>query len=164
MFTATVLDGGRRDGVAGAMIRVLSLVSILFLAGCSTLSGSSLQVAGVGTVSLAILDIADAPAPAEATLSEAFGDSASAHGIDFSEDVGTVGIHGYLSFAPSSVGTLVVYVFDFVDQAGNRLVRASGQANSPLSPSNPWDVIDSALATTIVNDALDTFEAWAADN
>lgn len=146
------------------MIRVIALVSVLFLAGCSTLGGSSLRIDGLGSVSLAIADIPDAPSGAESRLSEAFDSSTSERGIDFSQDTGNVGIYGYISFAPSSVGTLVVYVFDFVDQAGNRLFRMSGQASSQLSPTDPWEVIDPALASTIVDDALDAFENWAAVN
>ncbi len=146
------------------MIRVIALVSVLFLAGCSTLGGSSVQVAGIGSVSLSIVDIPDAPAVAETQFSQAFDSGTSDRGIAFSHDTGNVGIYGYISFAPSSVGTLVVYVFDFVDQAGNRLFRMSGQATSPSSPADPWEVIDPALAATIVDDALDAFEDWAAVN
>ena len=148
------------------MIRVLALIPVLLLAGCLVVDDRPpLQIAGVGQVSLSFLPVFDVPDDVEDALDEAFDDEAFIRGIDFDPSVGgTVGISSYVSVVASGSGTLVIYVFDFADRAGNRLLRVGGQMSSPKSPDNPWEVLDYDLARDIAEEVLGEFEDWLEQN
>lgn len=150
------------------MTRIISLLSILLLAGCSTLAdGSSLPagLAGPGSLSLSYVDTPDAPERVQSGLRSSFVSEAAQRGIAFDPSSnGTVRIFGYVSFAASAAGTLTIFVFDFADEAGNRLLRMSGQFNSLQSPSDPWSVVDDDAILAMTNQALDELEAWMAEN
>lgn len=149
------------------MIRVLSLVSAILLAGCTTVAMEPApppQVAGIGIVSLSFLGMDDVPEHVEELFEEAFDHRAFFHRIDFERRNGTVGIVGYMSVVSSGAGTLVVYVFDFVDRAGNRLLRVGGREITTAAPENPWDVITEDFAEDLAEEALDEFDDWLDDN
>jgi len=86
-------------------------------------------------------------------------------GIAFDPNLGgTVRITGYVSFVASTAGTLTIFVFDFADQTGNRLLRMSGQFNSLQSPADPWAVVDDDAILAMASQALEEFVTWSAEN
>ena len=151
-----------------ALTRIVSLLSILLLAGCSTLAGGNslpAGLAGAGSLSLSYIDTPDAPERVQSGLRSAFLSESAQRGIVFDPSLnGTVRIFGYVSFAASTAGTLTIFVFDFADEAGNRLLRMSGQFNSLQSPADPWAVVDDNAILAMTSQALDEFEAWLAEN
>ncbi len=149
------------------MIRVLALISIFLLAGCTTTgpAATSAAVANTGSVSLSLADLPDTPDRVQDAFSSAFAIEASAHGIQFDPGAGgTVIARGYLSVAGSASGTLLIYVFDFEDGNGNRLTRIGGQTSSEAASPDPWDAIDSTLVDGVVTHVLDEFRRWLDDN
>ena len=150
------------------MARIISLVSILLLAGCASLGdGTSppAQLTGLGPMSLSYVDTPDAPERVQSGLQGAFMSEAVQRGIAFDPSLGgTVRITGYVSFVASTAGTLTIFVFDFADQTGNRLLRMSGQFNSLQSPADPWAVVDDDAILAMASQALEEFVTWSAEN
>lgn len=149
------------------MIRVLALISVLLLAGCTTTGtpASPIAVANVGSVSLSFADLPDAPSRVRDAFASAFASEAPQHGIPFDAGTGgTVIARGYLSVAGSASGTLLIYVFDFEDSSGNRLTRIGGQMSSEAAAPDPWDAVDSTLVEGVVTHVLDEFRSWLDDN
>ncbi len=149
------------------MIRVISLIAVILLAGCTTtMQGPATpQIAGIGSVSLSMYDFPDAPNRVQDTFYSTFATAAPLRGIAFNPGLdGTVRVRGYLSVAGSASGTLLIYVFDFEDSAGNRLTRIGGQTSTHSAPNDPWDAVDYTLARGVVDDVLDQFRAWIDDN
>jgi len=153
--------------MALAVIRVLALFSLILLAGCTAtgMTATPIVIANVGPVSLSFADFPDAPNRVQDNFYSTFAVDAPIRGIPFDPgDSGTVVARGYLSVAGSASGTLLIYVFDFVDQDGNRLTRVGGQMSSPQAPEDPWDAVDNALIEGVVSHVLDEFRSWLDDN
>ena len=149
------------------MIRVFALFSLILLAGCATtgMTAAPIAVANVGPVSLSFGDLPDTPNAVQDTFDSAFGVEAPLHGIPFDAgDSGTVIVQGYLSVAGSASGTLLIYVFDFVDRDGNRLTRIGGQMSTEEAPTDPWDAVDYALVQAVAARVLGEFRVWLDDN
>ena len=120
------------------MIRVLALLSLILLAGCTAtgMTATPIVIANVGPVSLSFADFPDAPNRVQDNFYSTFAVDAPIRGIPFDPgDSGTVIARGYLSVAGSASGTLLIYVFDFVDQDGNRLTRVGGQMSTQQAPN-----------------------------
>ncbi len=155
-------------GVVPAMIHVLSLLSMMMLAGCTltiTASEPTPQPIIADEISLSFHDMPDVPAWVEELFDTTFDNRAWVRGIPFEPGhLGTIGIYGYLSVVAGGAGTLIIYVFEFEDDFGRRLLRVGGQVTSFAVPADPWDAVGFALAVRIVDDVLDQFEDWLAEN
>lgn len=149
------------------MIRVLALFSVLLLAGCATTGNDAAPyaVADIGPVSLSLADLPDTPSRVESAFYSAFATEAPRRGVPFAPGTsGTIIVRGYLSVAGSASGTLLIYVFDFEDKDGNRLIRIGGQASSQTATTDPWEAVDNALIGGVVTRVLDDFRRWLDDN
>jgi hypothetical protein len=149
------------------MIRALFLVSVLALAGCVTTGESRPpppQIAGIGEVRISAPELPGAPQSVADLFDDEFDWETLTRHIPYGSAGNTMDLVGYLSVVSSNSGTLVIYVFDFRDMSGNRLLRVGGQTTSAASPENPWDVVDRQMVQYIVDRVFQDFDQWLADN
>jgi hypothetical protein len=69
-------------------------------------------------------------------------------------------IKGYLSAIGDSRGTLLVYVWDVYDSAGNPLHRISGQETAAGSVADPWSGISSGNVDAAARETIDKLADW----
>lgn len=73
----------------------------------------------------------------------------------------THALKGYFSLLNESGQLKVVYVFDVLDGAGNRLHRIQGlEATPSTSASASWESVPAAVMETIADKTIDDFVAW----
>lgn len=71
-------------------------------------------------------------------------------------------LKGYFSVLGEGPATTVIYVFDVLDPAGNRLHRIQGQeVASGSNPADPWSSVPATLMETIADKAMTEFAAWS---
>ena len=74
-------------------------------------------------------------------------------------------LKGYFSVLGEGAATTVIYVFDVLDPAGNRLHRIQGQeVASGSNPADPWSSVPATLMETIADKAMTEFNAWSSGN
>lgn len=69
-------------------------------------------------------------------------------------------VWGYLSAVGGDVGTNVTYVWDILDQAGNRVLRFSGIETAAAASGDPWDQVDSSVLDAIAARTVEDVYAW----
>lgn len=150
------------------MIRIAALLSAILLTGCVTSATSDVanqSVAERANISLSFDDVGDAPNRVQDAFYVAFGDVAFLADIPFDPGVdGTYSVQGFLSVVGSESGTLLIYVFEFDNRVGQRVVRVSGQVSSRATPEDPWDIVDYDMARSLAEEAIDEFEDWLREN
>lgn len=72
----------------------------------------------------------------------------------------TYHVWGYLSAVGGDVGTNVTYVWDILDQAGNRVLRFSGIEITGAADADPWASVDSGTLDTIAARTVEDVYAW----
>ena len=71
-------------------------------------------------------------------------------------------LKGYFSVLGEGSSTTVIYVFDVLDPAGNRLHRIQGQEVATGSnAADPWASVPAPLMETIADKAMTEFAAWS---
>lgn len=72
-------------------------------------------------------------------------------------------LKGYFSLLNESGRITVLYVFDVIDPAGNRLHRISGQEVTRSTAANAsWESVPAALMEKIAERTMDEFAVWRA--
>jgi hypothetical protein len=150
------------------IVRALRLAPLVFLAGCVATAGSypaaPPQVASIGEVELSLEEMDDVPVDAQILIVDEFDHEAFTRRIKFDAPNPSIEIKGYVTVVASGAGTLFIYVFDFEDRSGRRLLRVGGRVSTPETPADPWAAFDRHLADQIVDHVFDEFDAWLAEN
>ncbi|MBC8129092.1 MAG: hypothetical protein H7Y08_02075 [Rhizobiaceae bacterium] len=106
------------------------------------------------------LPVVGAPPQKVGLLSDALGRSAAESGVAILPSGGSVAprrLKGYLSALSEGPETVVVYVWDVVDPAGNRVNRIQGQHRVAATAADPWDAVDAAALAAIAEETIDAF-------
>jgi hypothetical protein len=164
----------------GGLPIALVIVGGLLLCACST---ASLPQPGSGAPTLGPMAAAEmkaapvkgdsarfaftringAPGDLLTTLSESLNKEAKArHLTVVPEDdaTATYKIKGYVSAVGGPTGTLLVYVFDVLDNRGVRIHRISGQERGGGAGSDPWGGIRDITVKSAAQHAVDDLAAW----
>ncbi|MQY49666.1 hypothetical protein GAO09_26930 [Rhizobiales bacterium RZME27] len=109
------------------------------------------------------LPIIGAPVQAVTPLSRQLGMRARAAGLTIKPSGDASSEHilkGYLSAFPDGGSITVVYVWDVLDSAGNRLNRIQGQQKVPGGGNDPWASVPAATMETIAGETIDAYMEW----
>ena len=72
-------------------------------------------------------------------------------------------VKGYFSVLPEDRETTVIYVWDVIDIAGNRVHRIQGQVISPgAEAAAPWGNVPAATMEGIADTTMDELSSWFA--
>lgn len=146
------------------MIRVLSLVCALVLAGCATAPPGTTTAAAAAASGPTVLvsHVEGVPAGLTATFTSAYANAVSARGYRVVTAAAGYTLRTYLSVVGSTAGTLLIYVTDVTNAIGVRVTRISGQANSSQVATDPWQVVADGLIGQAVTRTIDQFTAYLA--
>lgn len=160
---------------------ILSLATALLAAACANnttppakISGTNAPTRGVEVstpptvapdkISYAFEPFTGAPGNIADELSGYLGTEARSQGLTLVRRVGapaTYRINGYLSATGDSSSITVFYVFDVVDNAGNRVHRIVGQESAPGSAGDPWSGVDADTLRRTAQRTIASLRAWA---
>ena len=82
------------------------------------------------------------------------------HLVRRSDATATYHVWGYLSAVGGDVGTNVTYVWDILDQSGNRVLRFSGIEITGAADADPWASVDGSTLDTIAARTVEDVYAW----
>ncbi len=82
------------------------------------------------------------------------------HLVRRADATATYHVWGYLSAVGGDVGTNVTYVWDILDQTGNRVLRFSGIEITGAADADPWASVDSTTLDTIAARTVEDVYAW----
>jgi hypothetical protein len=151
-----------------AVVRVLSIIVALVLAGCATAPTVSTTLpppaaAGSGPTIL-VGPVEGAPSGFTPTFTAAYTNAVTARGYAVVAAGATYTFRTYLSVIGSTAGTLLVYVTDVTNAIGVRVTRITGQATSAVVANDPWQVVAVSLIGQAVSRTVDQFAAYLAGN
>ena len=118
-------------------------------------------VAGGDTIRF--LPIIGAPVEAVTPLSRQLAVAARSSGLTIrpSGDVSTEHIlKGYFSALTDDGKVTIVYVWDVLDNAGERLHRMQGQETLPAKGDDPWAAIPPSVMQTVADKTISGYLAW----
>lgn len=107
-----------------------------------------------------------APIEAVTPLSRQLAAEARKRGIAIhpaSEPGGDHILKGYLSAFNDGTRTSVIFVWDVLDPAGNRLHRIQGQESVPGAADEPWSSVPAATMERVATRVFDDYQAWLAE-
>lgn len=107
--------------------------------------------------------IVGAPIEAATPLSRRLSTQAKSQGITLNTSTDTDTSHtikGYFSALSEGNQTIVVYVWDVLDGAGNRVHRIQGQQKVSGSAADPWSVVPAAAMETIADTTMQQYANW----
>jgi len=113
------------------------------------------------------LPIIGAPVEAVTPLSKQLGNEARSHGLTIKSASDTSSQHilkGYFSALKDGEKTTVVYVWDVLDSAGNRLHRIQGQDTVDATAANLWSVVPPQTMQAIATRTIAEYLNWRAKN
>ena len=150
------------------MVRVLSLVLALVLAGCASVptvstTATPAPVPASGPTIL-VAPVEGAPLDRTPTYTAAFSNAVAARGYSVVTAGAAYTVRTYLSVVGSTAGTLLIYVTDVNNSIGVRVTRITGQATSSLVAIDPWQVVSDGLIGQAVGRTMDQFVAYLAGN
>ncbi|MBS1165294.1 MAG: hypothetical protein H6R00_1319 [Proteobacteria bacterium] len=82
------------------------------------------------------------------------------HLVRRTDTTATYHVWGYLSAVGGDVGTNVTYVWDILDQSGNRVLRFSGIEITGGANDDPWQGVDGSVLDTIAARTVEDVYAW----
>lgn len=165
--------------------RLAPLMMAGALAGCSS-TGSGLDVTGLdpaaadpavsalapaetpqvaaapGAPSVRFAPVVGATVEASEPLSRQLAARARERGIGVSRDSADYELKGYFSAISENGSTTVIYVWDVLDGAGNRVHRIQGQQRAPGGAADGWSSVDAATMQAIADRTIDELSAWSA--
>lgn len=112
------------------------------------------------SASVQFLPVVGAPPEKVAMLSEALSRSAAQKGVTIlpsGSGTAPLRLKGYLSALGEGRETIVVYVWDVVDETGNRVSRIQGQERVSGNAADPWDSVGEAPLAAIAGRTIDEF-------
>lgn len=111
----------------------------------------------------AFAKITGAPGDLLTVLSDSLNKEAKARKLNIvpeDDTTATYRVRGYVSAVGGPSGTLLVYVFDVLDNRGVRIHRISGQQLGAGASSDPWGGIKETTVKTAAEHAIDDLAAW----
>lgn len=82
------------------------------------------------------------------------------HLVRRTEPTASYHVWGYLSAVGGDVGTNVTYVWDVIDQSGNRVLRFTGIEITGAAKEDPWESVDGTTIDTIAARTVEDVYAW----
>ena len=125
-----------------------------------SIAGQAVDEAGV---TFAFEPFTGAPGNIADELSEYIGREARKQNITLVRRVGaaaTYRVNGYLAATGQPSNGTVFYVFDIVDNNGQRLKRISGTETTGGASGDPWQSVSSSTLSRIATRSLVEIEAW----
>lgn len=125
------------------------------------------QTATLKPGKLFIAPIIGAPVNVVAPLTHRINDDAKAKGIELAgnnDPSAAYVMKGYFSALSENNQTTVLYVWDVLDAAGNRLHRIQGQEKVPGAAADSWSVVPASAMQTIADRTIQEYSAWLAAN
>jgi hypothetical protein len=119
----------------------------------------------VAGVRIEIAPIVGPAVDATAPLTAGIAEQAGKRGIGIANGTEAAATHvlkGYFSAISEGRDTIVIYVWDVLDPAGNRLHRIQGQEKTPARGGEGWSSVPPALMQAIADRTIDQFVAWLA--
>lgn len=123
------------------------------------------QVAAISSnARVQIAPIVGASVEAAGPLSERISAKAKERGIKLAGGDGsaTLVLKGYFSAITEAKETTVIYVWDVLDPAGNRLHRIQGQQKTPAANAEGWASVSTPTMQAIADQTVDQLAAWLA--
>ncbi|MGV1756001.1 hypothetical protein ACQZ6F_09200 [Rhizobium sp. A22-96] len=119
--------------------------------------------AATGGNSIRFLPIIGAPVQAVTPLSRQLGADARSLGLTIkssSDASASYILKGYLSAFEDGPQISVTYVWDVLDNAGNRVHRIQGAESAPLKRGDPWTAVPPAVMQKIATKTMSEFNSW----
>jgi hypothetical protein len=126
-------------------------------------AAASPAIATAGSGGIRFLPIIGAPVQAVTPLSKQLGASARAEGLAIKSSTDTTSDHilkGYFSALNDGGKTTVVYVWDVLDDSGNRLHRIQGQDTVAGTAADPWSAVPPETMQAIATKTIDAYLEW----
>jgi hypothetical protein len=123
--------------------------------------GQTAAIASMARVKFA--PIVGATVEAATPLTERIGIKARERGIQLAGSADPSATHvlkGYFSAITEGNKTTVIYVWDVLDPAGNRLHRIQGQVQAPAGRREGWASVSSKTMQDIADQTIDQLAAW----
>ncbi|GLS32124.1 hypothetical protein SAMN04488498_10669 [Mesorhizobium albiziae] len=121
------------------------------------------QVAAIDSnARIQIAPIVGATVEAAGPLSERIAARAKERGIKLAggDGTATLVLKGYFSAITEARETTVIYVWDVLDTAGNRLHRIQGQQKAPARRGEGWASVSAPTMQGIADQTVDQLAAW----
>lgn len=113
------------------------------------------------------LPIIGAPVSAVTPLSRELGSAARSSGLTIlpsaDENASNI-LKGYLSAFEDGDNVNIVYVWDILDSAGNRLHRLQGQQSAPKDGNDPWASASTEVMQEIARKTIADYSQWKNDH
>lgn len=124
------------------------------------------QLAAVaGTRPIAFLPVSNAPQSAVTQLAKSIRSAASNNGVAVVASVqqgAQYQVKGYFSALEDGSGTLLVYVWDVLDQNNKRVYRINGQEQTSSRSSDPWASVSSSMLDRVAQNTVAQLKTWLA--
>ncbi|MGH6763437.1 MAG: hypothetical protein ACRECW_17825 [Phyllobacterium sp.] len=107
--------------------------------------------------------IVGAPVEAATPLSRRLSTQAKSQGITLNTSTDTDTSHtmkGYFSTMSEGGQTIVIYVWDVLDAAGNRVHRIQGQQKVSGSAADPWSSVPASAMEAIADTTMQQYKSW----
>ncbi|WP_370676905.1 hypothetical protein [Pleomorphomonas sp. PLEO] len=82
------------------------------------------------------------------------------HLVRRTDTTATYHVWGYLSAVGGDVGTNVTYVWDILDQSGNRVLRFAGIEITGATSEDPWQSVGGSTLDTVAARTVEDVYAW----
>lgn len=115
--------------------------------------------------SITFLPVTGAPQRSVAVLSKSLASAAASNRINLiPSNLGgaTYRMKGYFSALDDGKGTLLVYVWDVLDENGSRLHRISGQQHTNKKSRDPWSAVSTGEIDRVASDTMARLRLWLA--
>ncbi len=132
--------------------------------GAATQASDQTQVAALDTSNaMTFLPVEGAPQSVITNLSKSLRTSAQEDGLAVfpsTQPGAKYQVKGYFSALDDGSSTLLVYVWDVLDQSGKRVHRINGQERSSASNTNPWLAISDVELKRVADRTTSRLKTW----
>lgn len=136
-------------------------------AGATTTTTAPQSTATLKPGKLQIAPLVGAPVSVVTPLTHRMNDVAKSKGIVLAgnnDQSAAYVMRGYFSALTENNQTTVLYVWDIMDAAGNRLHRIQGQEKVQGAAPDSWSIVPPAAMQTIADRTMQEYASWFAAN
>ena len=149
-------------GIATANAEPSSVVG--YASAESTPSPLTSQTAAIDpSKSIVFLPVEGAPQSTVSALNRSLRNSSQVHGLGLVPGNTTNAkyrVKGYFSALNDGTGTLLVYIWDVVDQNGNRIHRINGRERTGNASADPWQSITDQEISAVADTTAAKLKSW----